>query len=587
MKNGCFCRKIGVFSRCHIPIRHPESYLSRKFTVKGKIYRNLLKGITYINYEYDRVYKPEKKYNIPKRTTIGKLCEDAPDMMYPNANYLKYFPDQELPEMITRAKRSSCLRLGAYAVIRKIIGDYQLESMVENIIGRDSGLFLDLAAYSIITENNAGQYYPDYAYNHPLFTDGMRMYSDSKVSGFLKEITIDQSIEFLNRWNGSRDHRERIYISYDSTNKVCQAGNIEIAEFGHSKDGQDKPIINYAIAYDRNNREPLFYENYPGNIVDVSQLQFMLEKAKGYGYKKVGFILDRGYFSNENIHYMDRCGYDFVIMAKGMKSFVSELILENKGSFENARPSSIREYGTNGMTICKRLFPSDEKDRYMHIYYNSHKYAGEKDAVEARIDNMAESLKKLEGKQAVVGNGFDKYFNLIYYHEGQEDQKFMYGRERYEVIDREIELCGYFVIITSKKITAKEALSLYKSRDGSEKLFRGDKSYLGNKSSRVQSNESVNAKIFIEFVALIIRNKIYTSLKDEMFRIEKKANYMTVPAAIKELGKIELIRQFNDSYSLDHAVTARQKTILKAFGMDAKSIKENVAKIGTELMPHK
>ena len=61
----------------------------------------------------------------------------------------------------------------------------------------------------------------------------------------------------------------------------------------------------------------------------------------------------------------------------------------------------------------------------------------------------------------------------------------------------------------------------------------------------------------------------------------------TVPAAIKELEKIELIRQFNNSYSLDHAVTARQKTILKAFGMDAKSIKENVAKIGTELMPHK
>lgn len=552
--------------------------------LKGKIYKNLLKGITYINYEYDRVYKPDKKYNIPKRTTIGKQCEDTPDMMYPNVNFLKYFPDQELPETLAGTKRSSCLRLGAYAVIKKIIGDYQLDTMINNIIGRDAGLFLDLAAYSIITENNAGQYYPDYAYNHPLFTDGMRMYSDSKVTEFLKGITTDQSIEFLNQWNGSRDHRERIYISYDSTNKTCQAGDIEIAEFGHPKDDQDKPVINYAIAYDRNNREPLFYENYPGSIVDVSQLQFMLEKAKGYGYKKVGFILDRGYFSKENIHYMDSCGYDFVIMAKGLKAFISDMILENKGSFENNRSSSIREYGTNGMTIRSRLFPSDEKERYMHIYYSSYKYAGEKDAVEARIDLMAESLKKLEGKRAVVGTGFNKYFDLIYYHEGKEDEKFMFARERCEVVDREIALCGYFVIITSMKMTAKEALSLYKSRDGSEKLFRGDKSYLGNKSMRVQSNESVNAKIFLEFVALIIRNKIYTSLKDEMLKIEKRANYMTVPAAIKELEKIELIRQFNNSYSLDHAVTARQKTILNAFGMDAKCIKQNVAQIGAELV---
>ena len=72
-----------------------------------------------------------------------------------------------------------------------------------------------------------------------------------------------------------------------------------------------------------------------------------------------------------------------------------------------------------------------------------------------------------------------------------------------------------------------------------------------------------------------------------LFRSEKKANYMTVPAAIKELEKIELIKQFNGNYVLDHAVTARQKTILKAFGMDARSIKEKVAQIGEELVLNK
>jgi hypothetical protein len=86
----------------------------------------------------------------------------------------------------------------------------------------------------------------------------------------------------------------------------------------------------------------------------------MLEKAKGYGYKKVGFILDRGYFCKENIQYMDSCGYDFVIMIKGMKSFVSEVILENKGKFENIRAYGIRQYKAFGMTVKKRLYASDE-----------------------------------------------------------------------------------------------------------------------------------------------------------------------------------------------------------------------------------
>ena len=31
-------------------------------------------------------------------------------------------------------------------------------------------------------------------YNHPLFTSGMRIYSDSKVSDFITNITQDQSI---------------------------------------------------------------------------------------------------------------------------------------------------------------------------------------------------------------------------------------------------------------------------------------------------------------------------------------------------------------------------------------------------------
>lgn len=550
--------------------------------IKGKIFEKTIKNVTYINYEYDRIYKPEKKYNIPKRTTIGKRSSDKTGMMYPNANYLKFFPDAEIPNEVERTNRSSCLRIGAFLIIRKIIEEHKLDDMIRRIIGRDSGLFLDLAAYSIITENNAGQYYPDYAYNHPLFTEGMRLYSDAKVSDFLNSITVDQSVTFLNEWNESRDHRERIYISYDSTNKSCQAGDVEIAEFGHPKNGQDKPVFNYSIAYDRNNREPLFYEEYPGSIVDVSQLQYMLEKALGYGYKKIGFILDRGYFSEENIHFMDKCGYDFVIMVKGMKNLVSELILENKGKFEENRAYSIREYKANGLTVERQLYPSDKEERYFHIYYSSRKYASEREMAEAKIDRMANYLKKQEGKAIKIGEGFDKYFDLIYYHKDQDDEKFMYGRERDDVIDQELRLCGYFVIITSKKMTAKEALSLYKSRDGSEKLFRGDKSYLGNKSIRVQTDESVDAKIFIEFVALIVRNKIYTSLKDAMLENDKKENYMTVPAAIKELEKIEMIRQLDNRYRLDHAVSANQKAILKAFGVKDVTYIKNQAGIISE-----
>lgn len=549
--------------------------------VQGKITRRKKKDAVYVEYEYDRIYDPVRQYTFPKRVTIGKLSETDPELMQPNQNFLKYFPDAELPETKNRTSRSSCLRVGAYFVLRKIIEEYNLVELLGGYFEqRDLGLFLDLAVYSIIAENNAAQCYPDYTYNHPLFTNGMKQYSDSTVSDFLNSVTDDQSTGFLNSWNETRNHREKIYISYDSTNKNCQAGDIEMVEFGHPKVDVGQPVFNYAVAYDTHNQEPLFYEKYPGSLNDISQLQFMLDKAFGYGYKKIGFILDRGYFSCENIQYMDKCGYSFVIMVKGMASLVNELVLEHKGTFESKRVNNIYEYGVYGKTVKHRLYAGDKNERYFHLYHSISKESAERAGIENRLNQMTLYLKKYQNKVKEFGPGFEKYFNLHY---DEKTQAFVLPEERCSVVERELDLAGYFCIITSEKMSAKEAIELYKSRDTSEKLFRGDKSYLGNKSIRVYSEESARAKIFVEFVAMILRCKMYTKLKEEMKKLEKKPNYMTVPAALKELEKIEMVRQLDNVYRLDHAVTANQKTILNAFGLDANHIKYYASELSKEL----
>ena len=549
----------------------------------GKISVKKINGTSYVYFETSRTYIKDKQYNSAKRTCIGKRDPEQPTFIYPNEKFLKFFPRELLPIEKDDQERSGCLRIGAFLVIRKIVSDYRLDEMIARIIGRDAGLFLDLAAYSIITEDNAGQYYPDYAYNHALFTDNMRVYSDSKVSSFLQEVTVDQRISFLNEWNKKRDHREKIYISYDSTNKESQAGDIGMVELGHAKDGVETDIFNYSIAYDRYNREPLFYESYPGSIVDVSQLQYTLKKAKGYGYEHVGFILDRGYFCKENINFMDENGYSFVIMIKGMKDLVSETILQVQGTFENDRKNSIRSYKVSGTTVKQKLYATDKKERYFHIFYDDGRKAAERERLEYKIDRMGKKLKECMGEPIHPGGDYQKYFDLIFWHPGQADEKFMSGRERTDVINREIQLCGYFAIVTSEKMTAEEALTLYKSRDDSEKTFRADKSYLGAHCERVYSEESYDTKIFIGFVATIIRNRIYTLLKDEMDRMDKKQNYMTVPAALKELEKIELLKGGDGDYILDYAVTATQKAILKAFDMTSENVQIQAREISSDL----
>lgn len=549
--------------------------------VPGKMTRRKKKDSVYIEYAYERTYHPEKKYTTVKRTTIGKQSEDDHTMMVPNQNFLKYFPDAELPEERDRTLRSSCLRIGSHVIINKIIKDYKLSEMLcDYFTEKEVGLLLDLVSYSIISESNVYQYYPDYAYNHPLFTDNMRIYSDSKVSDFLRTMTDNQSLGFLNSWNEKRNHREKLYFSYDSTNKNCQAGDIEMVEYGKAKVDAGTPIFNFAIAYDSANIEPLFYEKYPGSITDVAQLRYMVDKANGYGYKNIGFILDRGYFSKKNIEYMDASGYSFIIMVKGMAKLVNQMVTEHKGSFEKKRVHNIFDYRVYGKTVKQSLYASDEKERYFHIYHSASKESAELEVIESKIGDMRKHLEKYSNTEKEFGPIFEKYF---YLHYDKDHKKFLFAEEKTRVIEAEMNLCGYFVIITSNKMKAKDAIDLYKSRDGSEKAFKTDKSFLGNNSLRVHSDMAASSKIFIEFIALIIRSKIYATLKDEMKKLSKRPNYMTVPAALKELEKIEMVRQLDNVYRLDHAVTATQKKILKAFALDENYIKHKALEISEKI----
>ncbi len=66
-------------------------------------------------------------------------------------------------------------------------------------------------------------------------------------------------------------------------------------------------------------------------------------------------------------------------------------------------------------------------------------------------------------------------------------------------------------------------------------------------------------------------------------RNDKKLNFLTVPAALRELEKIEMIKSPNNEYRLDHAVTATQKVILKAFEMTAHDIKLKAKELSAEM----
>ena len=144
----------------------------------------------------------------------------------------------------------------------------------------------------------------------------------------------------------------------------------------------------------------------------------MVDKVIDYGYEKIGFILDRGYFSKENIQYIDRNGYTFIIMCKGRKGPVSSLVLEVQGSFETNRSDLIRALQGIRNHCEIPSFEDDTRDRYFHIYYSPSSQAAERERLEQMIEKMRQFLERRVGRDEKFGKTYQTYFHLHYDRKG-------------------------------------------------------------------------------------------------------------------------------------------------------------------------
>ena len=75
----------------------------------------------------------------------------------------------------------------------------------------------------------------------------------------------------LRKWNRLNCSSGMVYIGCDSTNFNTEVGNIGIAEFGAAKDDSTKPQVNLAVAVSQRDTTPLYYDLFPGSIIDLTE----------------------------------------------------------------------------------------------------------------------------------------------------------------------------------------------------------------------------------------------------------------------------------------------------------------------------
>ena len=124
---------------------------------------------------------------------------------------------------------------------------------------------------------------------------------------------------------------------------------------------------------------------------------------------------------------------------------------------------------------------------------------------------------------------------------------------------------GFFVLLSNEKMHARRALEIYRNKDVVEKAFGNLKERLNMRRLLVSSEQSLDGKLFVAFIALIYLSYIKKQMQDK--KLYK--NY-TLWSLLDKLDVIECFEYAGKKLRVGELLE-KQKEIYAALGVEAPS----------------
>jgi len=292
-----------------------------------------------------------------------------------------------------------------------------------------------------------------------------------------------QMVAFMREFVPDKDW----FVLVDGSSVVCSSEHIHDAQRGYNSHGCRDPQLNliYAVAVKGAKRMPVFYKRYPGSVRDVSAFANLRAEA---GLEDVIAICDKGFAKKSDQEAMEKSGTKYLIPLKRTSRECPRGPLEKPGfdGFDG-------RFRYNGRIVWHAC---------------GEKVAGTSHRVFLYLD---ETLRHAEQNAA----------------RGPE-----VGREtpaQLQRIKRTQKLAGTICLKTSMETADAETVyRTYKVREEVEQLFDTYKAELDFNTTGMHNDETLEASLFVNHLALLIAYRVYGRLRDN----GKLRDY----AAVKLLG---------------------------------------------------
>ena len=474
-------------------------------------------GITYI-YESVSYWDREKKQPRSKRTLIGRLNPTTGEIV-PTDGRGKHRAQKEDDPAVRKGPvpvaRTNRLFFGATYLLDQIGEVTGLTADLKTCFPNTYKQILSIAYYLVLEDQNPLFRFKKWAaiHRHPFGKD----IPSQRSTELFQSVTEEAKMHFF-RLQGKR-RAEKEYWAYDSTSISSRSETLRQVKYGKNKDDDQLPQINLALVFGEESKLPFYYRKLAGNVPDVKTIQELLRELDVLGYEKIKLVMDRGYYSAENINALFKKHLKFLCGTSSALSFAKDFIREI-----GSRKDHYEYYNSNlelyvfTKTIAwdyeqERPYKGDvvkeERRMYLHLYFNPDKFSDDGKAFNRRLDTLKNEL--LSGHRVPEHEkDYRKYFEIK-----ETPKKGISLTVKQDAVDAAHERYGFFVLISNEVKDPVTALSLYRMRDVVEKAFWNVKERLNLRRTMTSSESSLEGKLFVEFVALIYLSYIQKKMEEQ------------------------------------------------------------------------
>lgn len=362
---------------------------------------------------------------------------------------------------------------------------------------------LSIAYYLILEDRNPLSRFPRWStiHRHP-YGD---VIPSQRSSELFASITEDARQRFFHLQGKRRVDRE--YLAYDSTSVSSYSKCLRQVRYGKNKDHEPLAQINLSLLFGQQSRLPFYYRKLSGNIPDVKTLRKLLVDMNTLGYEKIKVVLDRGFFSAANINDLYKNHMKFLIAAKLSLKLVQTNLdtvrdtMRTWSYYNQAYQLYMHSIPVTWDYSQDRPYKGDtiKADRrlYLHLYHSPERaledeksfnswltvLQGELENGQRRSDHEKQYLKYFDVKNTPV-----RGLKVIAKEDALVEAKRNYG---------------YFCLLSNEIKDAAEALAVYRNKDLVEKAFDNLKERLNLRRLAVSSEQSLDGKLFVQFISLI------------------------------------------------------------------------------------